>query len=130
MLFFAEASPSPVALKEWLEVFLYLGGVILCGAGVWKLLLGKPSPTELTNQPVSVRQEHDLVTQDELEKLEKKLEADSAKQASSRKGIYANLEEHGKEIASLKAQFTAVNGQLSNLDNKMDQVLLRLPTRR
>ena len=115
MLLLAQATAPAFTASQLgaaLAIVAFLGGLAL----VLKSLFAHQPPLH-----------KEYATRAEVEKLEKKLEADSAKQASSRKGIYADLEEQGRDVAALKAEFGAVKGHLSNLDSKIDQVLLRLP---
>jgi hypothetical protein len=69
----------------------------------------------------------EYVTREQHAKLEQEFRTESARQSNSRKGIYAQLEDQGKQIARLETNAEVQTRQLSNLDQKMDQVLLRLP---
>ena len=108
----AESSPDPIALKQWLEVLLYLCGIILAVAGVWKLLTGKAEPREIANQPLSVKEAHDAATKAELEKLEKKVEAENAKHTSARKGIYQSLDQHAQRISGVEQAVKATSAEI------------------
>lgn len=114
-----EASPSPAALKDWLEALFYLCGGILACAGVWKLLVGKPGKTEIANDPMSVRQVHDSATKADLEKLEKKVEASDAKHTSSRKGIYGSIEDHGRKISTLETVAQNTTREISDVKSDL-----------
>lgn len=69
----------------------------------------------------------EYVTKEQHAKLEQEFRTEAARQSNSRKGIYNQLEDQGKQIARLETNAEAQTRQLTNLDAKMDQVLMRLP---
>lgn len=69
----------------------------------------------------------EYVTKEQHAKLEAEFRTEAARQSNSRKGIYGQLEEQGKQIARLETNSEVQSRQLTNLDAKMDQVLMRLP---
>lgn len=123
----AQTSPDPIALKNFLEVAFYLVGGFAATVALWKMLLVKPGKTELAGQPLEFRAASAFATKEEHTKLEQRVAEEASNGAKSRKGLYLSLEQQGKEIAALKTETIHQTRQLTNLDGKMDQVLMRLP---
>jgi hypothetical protein len=82
----------------------------------WKKAFGHEPPL---HKEYALRADHD--------KLAAKMDEEFKRERLSRKGLYEKVEAQGNAIASLRASTEAQTKQLTNLDAKMDQVLLRLP---
>jgi len=88
--------------------------------------LQRPTPVEVQT-PLVVTPHAKFTTQEEHEALQAKMEDEFKRERSSRKAIYEKVESQGQAIARLQTETTQQTRQLSSLDAKMDQVLLRLP---
>lgn len=86
----------------------------------------RPAPISV-QQPLQVAEHQTPVTRTEHEKLAAKMEDEFRRERLSRKGLYEKVEDQGKAIASLKTSSEVQTKQLTALDAKMDQVLMRLP---
>ncbi|ACB76689.1 hypothetical protein [Opitutus terrae] len=69
----------------------------------------------------------EYITRDEVEKIEKRLTDDLTKQAGSRKDIHKDIDQLRVGQGRLEVKTEELGKQLTNLDDKMDRVLLRLP---
>ena len=105
MLILAEASASPNAqfLKDWLEVLMYLGGLIATVSVAWHYLTGKSEKTSVGPQPFVVKPHESLVTRSEFEKSHRDLKEDLTKQAGARKGLHQEVAALSGDMKALKA---------------------------
>lgn len=120
-------TPAPEALKSWLETFFWLGGGMLMSILIWKHLTGKSNTAAVGPQPFIVKGADDFATKPELAGLAKKMDDELGRERGARKKIHEEISELQGDMKGLKITSDHQTRQLSNLDGKMDQVLLRLP---
>lgn len=125
---FAEVSASPDAnaLKSWLEVLFYLVGGVTAVVILWQKLSGRSGKREI-QQPLEVKAHCEYATTAQLAKVEKELKEDLTKGAASRKKMHEEIEAMRVAQARIEVKNDEQSRQLTNLDQKMDMVLMRLP---
>lgn len=136
MLLLAQASPSPAALKEWLEVLAYLCGVIAAVVVAWGYLTNRAGKTELANQPIDVRQHPGTVTRKEWEEthgrisrerkeVEEKIKALADQSERRTHALELKIDTNtevtaatGATVDQMNLQLQQLNTHLLNLRNK------------
>lgn len=116
----AAASPSPQALKEWLEVLAYLCGIVAAVAIAWNQLTGRSSKTELGSQPIEVRAAAELVSKREHQSQMEKIEKELGRHAARRSEIYDVQAAQGGDIKALKESVAGTKETVGKLDAKLD----------
>jgi len=113
-LLLAESATAFTAaqLGAALGILLFVLGIIVA----WKKAFGHEPPLH-----------KEYATRIELDKVEKTLKEDLTKQASARKKMHEEISDLQGEVRALQTSADFQTRQLTNLDAKMDQVLLRLP---
>lgn len=113
-LLIAESATSFTAAQLGAAVGML--AVVLGIIVAWKKAFGHEPPL---HKEYALRADH--------EKLEKKMDEEFKRERLSRKGLYEKVEAQGNAIAAMRASTEAQTKQLTSLDAKMDQVLMRLP---
>ncbi len=101
----ASSAPDAQFLKDWLEVLIYICGIIATTAIAWRYLTGSASRTELTNRTVKVQAHTDAVTQQQLlethgriSRERKEIDARAHKLEQEMKDLGGKLDDQTKEI--------------------------------
>ena len=124
---FPLAEASPQALNDWLEVLLYLCGIILAVAGVWKLATKSATKTELANQPIDVRQHAGIATASELKQVHGRIERERKEIDAAIKQIATDAKERADKLDQrLAALDTALSGQTDAINNRIDAIPSRV----
>lgn len=120
-------SPAPEALESWLKTLFWLAGGVAAVMHCYRLATGKASTTTVSPQPLIVKGADDFATKPELHSLAKKMDDELGRERSARKKIHEEIADLQGDVKVLSSKTDTQNRQLSSLDGKMDQVLLRLP---
>lgn len=123
----ADITPTPEALASWLAVLTYLCVTIAAVVVAWRYVSGRSDATVIKPQPLIVKGADDFATKPELAGLAKKMDDELGRERSARKRIHEEIAGLQGEVKVLANQGEYQSRQLNNLDNKMDQVLMRLP---
>lgn len=78
-------------------------------------------------QPLVVKPHENLVTREQHEALEEKMDTELGRERSSRKRMHEEIAALQSQTAVLRKEAEIQTRQLTNMDQKMDQVLMRLP---
>ncbi|MCX6953105.1 MAG: hypothetical protein NTV51_13205 [Verrucomicrobia bacterium] len=113
-------SPSPEALKTWLEVLFYVVGGITACVALWKMLSGRAERTEISGQPIEVRAAADLVSKADHEKHLAEIKAELGRHAARRAEIYEEQAAQGGDIKALKAEVAGTKDNLAKVEGKID----------
>lgn len=140
--------PPIAAMPEWVPWFavIAIGVALVALVGLLLLLRGmrelrsgladelkrelaaaaEPSRVSV-DQPLEVRAAVDFVKREEHQALAKKMDDELGRERSSRKRIHEEISTLQGDVRVLDNAVKSTNQKLGNLDQKMDQVLLRLP---
>lgn len=116
-----EASPSPESLKAWLEVFLYLGGVILTAAGIYRLLSKNHSTTELANQPVEIKAHPGVVTTQELKEVHGRIARERAEINTEIRRVESAAQERLEKLETKIDENTTMTAEMKGTVGQMNQ---------
>lgn len=130
----AQASPSPEALKQWLEVVLYIAGSIATCAIAWSYLTGRSGKTSIDNQPIEVKAHSGHATRQELQEAHGRIsrERDQLKSEISRvetagekrtDKLEAKIDENTTATAAMGGQLNQMNQTLSSLSESLTHFL-------
>lgn len=86
----------------------------------------QPAPVEV-QQPLIVKAHESLVTREEHTQLSTKMNEELGRERGARKQIHQEISDLQGDVKVLKSQNDSQTLKLTQLDGKMDQVLLRLP---
>lgn len=126
MMPLAQASPSPQVLKDWLEVVLYLCGIILAVAGVWKLVTHGASKTEISGQPIDVRQHPGTVTRDEWEQTHGRISRERREIDAEIKRVELAAEKRADRVEAKLDGNTAMTAEMQGEVKHMNQTMNNL----
>lgn len=126
----AQASPSPEALKQWLEVVLYIAGSIATCAIAWSYITGRSGKTSIDNQPIEVKAHAGSVTREEYdqthgrisrERDELKREIHRVETASEKRTdkLEEKIDENTTATAAMGGQLHQMNQTLSGLTESL-----------
>ncbi len=115
------AEASPQALKDWLEVLLYICGIILAVAGVWKLATKSATKTELANQPIDVRQHAGIATASELKQVHGRIERERAEINAAIRAVSEASEKRTDKLERSLTENTALTQRMSGEVSQINQ---------
>lgn len=121
MLAEISASPSPQALKQWLEVFLYLGGIILTAAGVWRLVSPSAAKTEIVDQPLEIKAHAGIATREELKQVHGRIERERREVDAAILSVAHTAEKRADKTDAKLDENTAMTQRMSGEVSQINQ---------
>lgn len=117
----AEASPTPESLKAWLEVFLYLCGIVAAAAVAWAHLTNRASRTEISEQPLEIKAHAGTVSREELKQVHGRIERERREIDASIATVSAAAEKRADKLEAKLDDNTAMTREMKGEMQQMNQ---------
>lgn len=122
----AAASPTPESLKAWLEVFLYICGIIAAGSVAWAHLTNRASKTEIDGQPLEVKAHAGVVNREELRQVHGRIDRERREIDAAIALVAIQAEKRADKMDGKLDENTKLtsemNGQLQQMNQTLSQV--------
>jgi seryl-tRNA synthetase len=130
----AEASPTPESLKAWLEVFLYLCGIVAAAAVAWAHITNRASRTEISEQPLEIKAHAGTVSRDELKQVHGRIERERREIDQAISTVAAAAEKRAEKLEGkvddntnmtreMKGEVTQINQNVQTLTSSLTNFL-------